>query len=77
MKQKIVIEVPLHCAKCKKKILAICTTADGVETVTLEREGRDRVVIKGEDVDAARVTQCLREKVTGYARLVSVAKDES
>lgn len=49
----------------------------GVETVTLEREGRDRVVIKGEDVDAARVTQCLREKVTGYARLVSVAKDES
>ncbi|AET00679.1 putative heavy metal-associated domain, HMA [Medicago truncatula] len=76
MMQTIVIELPLHCAKCKKKILAICTTADGVTMVTLEREGRDRVVIKGEDVDAARVTEHLREKVTRHARLVSVTNDE-
>ncbi|XP_058742871.1 heavy metal-associated isoprenylated plant protein 47-like [Vicia villosa] len=75
MTQKIVIEIPLHCAKCKRKILGICTIADGVTSVSFEREGKDRVVIKGEDVDAARVTQCLREKVSKYARLVSVARD--
>ncbi|KAL2316670.1 hypothetical protein Fmac_030546 [Flemingia macrophylla] len=27
--QKIEIEVPLHCEKCKRKIMAICTTTDG------------------------------------------------
>lgn len=48
----------------------------GVTSVSFEREEKDRVVIKGEDVDAARVTQCLREKVSKYARLVSVARDE-
>lgn len=45
----------------------------GVESVTFEREERDRVVIKGEEVDAAGVTECLRDKVSRYARLVSVA----
>ncbi|RDX61635.1 hypothetical protein CR513_60116, partial [Mucuna pruriens] len=75
VQQKIVIEVPLHCARCKKKIMTICTTADGVSSVSFEREERDRVVIKGEEVDAAGVTACLREKVNKYAKLVSVAKD--
>lgn len=45
----------------------------GVESVTFEREERDRVVIKGEEVDAAGVTECLRDKVSRHARLVSVA----
>ncbi|XP_027333865.1 heavy metal-associated isoprenylated plant protein 47-like [Abrus precatorius] len=76
MQQKIVIEVPLHCAKCKKKIMAICTTADGVTSFTFQREGKDQVVIKGEGIDAAGVTSRLREKVNKYAKLVSVAKDE-
>ncbi|KAJ1392536.1 Heavy metal-associated domain superfamily [Sesbania bispinosa] len=76
MKQKIVIEVPLHCSRCKKKIMAICTTADGVTSVIFQREEKDRVVIKGEGVDAAGVTDCLRQKVNKYAKLVSVAKDE-
>ncbi|CAL5190725.1 unnamed protein product [Lathyrus oleraceus] len=76
MRQKIVIEIPLHSAKCKRKILTICTIADGVTSVSFEREGKDRVVIKGEDVDAARVTECLREKVTKHARLVTVAMDD-
>ncbi|WJX59681.1 6-phosphofructokinase [Trifolium repens] len=72
MTQKIVIDLPLCCEKYKKKILEICTTADGVTTVTLEREGRDRVVIEGEDIDAARITECLRKKVTKNAKLVSM-----
>ncbi|CAJ2633808.1 unnamed protein product [Trifolium pratense] len=76
MTQKIVIELPLNCAKCEKKIMAICTTADGVTAFAFEREGRDRVVIKGEDIDPARITECLREKVTKHARLVSVAIDD-
>ncbi|QCE01800.1 heavy metal-associated isoprenylated plant protein 47-like [Vigna unguiculata] len=73
--QKIEIEVPLHCGRCKKKIMSICTTADGVCSVSFQREGKDKVVIKGEGVDAAGVTACLREKVNKYAKLISVAKD--
>ncbi|KAK7299957.1 hypothetical protein RJT34_10788 [Clitoria ternatea] len=75
MKQKIIIEVPLHCSRCRKKIMAICTTADGVASVSFQREGKDGVMIKGEGVDAAGLTACLRKKVK-YAELVSVVKDE-
>lgn len=32
VQQKIVIEVPLHCGKCKKKVMTICTTADGTSS---------------------------------------------
>nr|AFK49010.1 unknown [Lotus japonicus] len=76
VQQKIVIEVPLHCAKCRKKILAICATSDGVTSVTFQREGKDQVMIKGEKVDSARITECLRQKVNRHAKLLSVAKDE-
>lgn len=47
----------------------------GVCSVSFEREGKDKVVIKGEGVDAAGVTVCLREKVNKYAKLITVAKD--
>ncbi|ESW14380.1 hypothetical protein PHAVU_008G275900 [Phaseolus vulgaris] len=75
MRQRIEIEVPLHCGGCKKKIMSICTTADGVCSVSFERGGKDKVVIKGEGVDAAGLTACLRKKVNKYAELISVAKD--
>ncbi|KAK7276922.1 hypothetical protein RIF29_18071 [Crotalaria pallida] len=76
-KQKIVIEVPLHCAKCKKKIMEICTTAEGVTSVSIiQREQRDGVEIVGEGVDAARVTERLRDKVNKYAKLARVANVE-
>ncbi|KAG5053438.1 hypothetical protein JHK85_005951 [Glycine max] len=73
--QKIVIEVPLHCERCKKKIMTICTMADGVTSVTFQREEKEKVVIIGEGIDAAGVAACLRKKVNKYARLVSVAND--
>jgi len=47
----------------------------GVCSVSFQREGKEKVVIKGEGVDAAGVTACLREKVNKYAKLISVAKD--
>ncbi|XLR29435.1 heavy metal-associated isoprenylated plant protein 47 [Arachis ipaensis] len=73
MKQKIVIEVPLNCTKCKKKVLTICTTAEGVTAVKFIRDGKDRVEIIGEGVDAAEVTQDLRNKLK-FAKLVNVSK---
>ncbi|MED6205553.1 hypothetical protein PIB30_018728 [Stylosanthes scabra] len=72
-KQKIVIEVPLNCAKCKKQVLTICTTAEGVTTVKFIRDGKDRVEIIGDGVDAAEVTQDLRNKLK-FAKLVHVSK---
>ncbi|XP_027333866.1 heavy metal-associated isoprenylated plant protein 47-like [Abrus precatorius] len=76
MQQKIVIEVPLHCEECRREIMAICMTADGVTSFAFQREGKDQVVIKGEGIDAYGVTSRLRKKVNKYAKLVSVAKDE-
>ncbi|KAE9614746.1 hypothetical protein Lalb_Chr04g0247951 [Lupinus albus] len=76
MKQKIVIEVPLHCGKCKKKILKICTTAKGFMSLTTHRGEEDRVEIIGEGIDAARITERLREKVNKYAKLVRVTMVE-
>ena len=48
----------------------------GVISVALEGEERDRVVVTGEKVDAAALTQSLRKKV-GFASLVSVEDVES
>ncbi|XP_029125760.1 heavy metal-associated isoprenylated plant protein 47-like [Cajanus cajan] len=76
MGQKIEIEVPLHCERCKRKIMTICTTADGVSSVSFQRENKlDRVMVKGEGIDAAGLTACLRKKVNKYAKLLSVDND--
>ncbi|GAU28375.1 hypothetical protein TSUD_257030 [Trifolium subterraneum] len=78
MTQTIVIDqLPLHSEKHKNKIFTICLTADGVTAVNVVKEGNDSVVIKGGDhVDPARITECLRQKVTNHARLVSVVMED-
>ncbi|XP_054818096.1 disease resistance protein Pik-1-like [Prosopis cineraria] len=73
MKQKIVIEVPLKCEKCRTNAITIASEAIGVESATLERKERDQVVIIGEGVDASLVTKSLRKKLN-YAHLVAVSQ---
>ncbi|KAJ8755005.1 hypothetical protein K2173_015517 [Erythroxylum novogranatense] len=69
MKQKIVIEVHLCCEKCGSKAMQIAAVAEGVNSVALE--GKDKLVVIGEGVDAATLTCSLRKKFN-HASLLSV-----
>ncbi|TMW91562.1 heavy metal-associated isoprenylated plant protein 47 [Solanum lycopersicum] len=68
MMQKIVIRVHHKCKKCQSKALMIAAMSTGVNSVALEGEKKDKVVIIGEAVDAAGITSLLRKKV-GHASL--------
>ncbi|KAL4618747.1 hypothetical protein ACB092_06G033300 [Castanea dentata] len=71
MKQKIVIKVQVRCDKCRSKAMKVAAATDGVMSVSLQGVDRDQVVVIGERVDAACLTNTLRKKV-GYARLETV-----
>ncbi|KAI3862876.1 hypothetical protein MKX03_025147 [Papaver bracteatum] len=72
MKQKIVIEVQMHCSKCRSKALKIAAVADGiVDFVGLEGPEKDKVVVIGHNVDSAGLTSCLRNKV-GHADIIKI-----
>ncbi|GMN62120.1 hypothetical protein TIFTF001_031201 [Ficus carica] len=72
MKQKVVIEVQMKCKKCRSKALEIAVAKDGVISVALKGETKNRIEVIGEGiVDAAGLAETLRKKV-GFADLMSV-----
>ncbi|XP_024021948.1 heavy metal-associated isoprenylated plant protein 47 [Morus notabilis] len=72
MKQKVVIEVEMKCKKCRSKALEIAVAKDGVTSVAIKGERKNRIEVIGEGfVDAAGLAETLRKKV-GFADLVSV-----
>ncbi|KAI3980469.1 hypothetical protein MKX01_038641 [Papaver californicum] len=72
MKQKIVIEVQMHCSKCRSKALKLAAVAEGtVDFVGLEGAEKDQVVVIGHNVDSAGLTSTLRKKV-GHAKIIKI-----
>ncbi|XP_054793975.1 heavy metal-associated isoprenylated plant protein 41-like [Prosopis cineraria] len=72
MKQKIVKRVPMRCEDCRSKAMKIASMAKGrVNSVALDGEDRDRVVVVGEDVDPVCLAKKLRKKFRS-ATIVSV-----
>ncbi|KAI3978303.1 hypothetical protein MKX01_013101 [Papaver californicum] len=72
MKQKIVIEVQMHCSKCRSMALKLAAVADGiVDFVGLEGAEKDQVVVIGHNVDSAGLTSTLRKKV-GHAKIIKI-----
>ncbi|KAL5565564.1 hypothetical protein UlMin_028728 [Ulmus minor] len=71
MKQKIVVKVQMNCNKCRKKAMKIAAMANGVNSVKIEGEDKDRVVVTGDGVDPVCLTSSLRKKV-GSSTLLSV-----
>ncbi|KAJ4837235.1 hypothetical protein Tsubulata_027964, partial [Turnera subulata] len=71
MKQKIVIKVSVHCDKCRTKALKIAAATEGVTSVALEGDDKDKVVVIGEGVDAACLTNSLKKKMN-YASILTV-----
>ncbi|KAJ4811108.1 hypothetical protein LUZ62_023674 [Rhynchospora pubera] len=69
MKSKIVIEVQMHCAKCRSKALQIAASTDGVDSVTLQGDGKNHLVVTGDGVDSVNLTKTLRKKI-GRAAIV-------
>ncbi|CAD6243905.1 unnamed protein product [Miscanthus lutarioriparius] len=73
MKQKIVIKVQMSCDKCRSKAMPMVAATGGVDSVALDGEGRDKVVVMGEGVDSTKLTSALRKKV-GRADLLHVSE---
>ncbi|XP_057997742.1 heavy metal-associated isoprenylated plant protein 47-like isoform X1 [Hevea brasiliensis] len=63
LQQKIVIKVTTCCDKCRSKVLKTAATASGVNSVALEGDDKEKLVVIGERVDAACLTKALRKKV--------------
>ncbi|CAL5344306.1 unnamed protein product [Camellia sinensis] len=72
MKKKIVMKVEMRCQKCRTKALKVAAKAHGVESLMLEGEEKDEVVVIGDGVDAVELVKSLRKKV-GNTDILSVA----
>ncbi|XP_022717655.1 heavy metal-associated isoprenylated plant protein 47-like, partial [Durio zibethinus] len=63
VQQKIIIKISMHCSKCRAKALKIAAVAEGVTSVALHGPDKDKLMIQGEDIDAACLTTSLRKKL--------------
>ncbi|XP_022716596.1 heavy metal-associated isoprenylated plant protein 47-like [Durio zibethinus] len=63
MQQKIIIKISMHCSKCRARALKIAAVAEGVTSVALHGPEKDKLMIQGEDIDAACLTANLRKKL--------------
>ncbi|XP_050138678.1 heavy metal-associated isoprenylated plant protein 47-like [Malus sylvestris] len=69
---KIVVKVPMHCDKCRRKALKIAARAQGVSKVSIEGENKDLVEVIGDDVDSVCLTRSLRKKLGCSCTIVKV-----
>ncbi|MBA0693286.1 hypothetical protein Golax_009599 [Gossypium laxum] len=53
----------MHCSKCRKKALKVAAVAYGVTSVALHGPEKDKLMILGDGVDAACLTEALRKKL--------------
>ncbi|OWM83621.1 hypothetical protein CDL15_Pgr004050 [Punica granatum] len=72
MKQKIALKVHMQCVKCKSKALQVAAKSTGVSFVGFEGE---KIVVKGDGVDAVELAIALRKKV-GQTEIVSIQEDK-
>uniref|UniRef100_A0A0D9ZLY4 HMA domain-containing protein n=1 Tax=Oryza glumipatula TaxID=40148 RepID=A0A0D9ZLY4_9ORYZ len=72
MKQKIVIKVCAPCHGCRAKALEVAArAADGVISLAITGDDRDKLEVVGVGVDVTRLVICLRKKVC-YAEILLV-----
>ncbi|KAF5742822.1 hypothetical protein HS088_TW09G00883 [Tripterygium wilfordii] len=71
MKQKIVVKVEMRCEKCRTKALKVAAKMNGVSSMGLEGEEKDKVVVIGDGIDSVKFVKRLRRKVGGV-QIVSV-----
>ncbi|KAI3496853.1 hypothetical protein L1887_39231 [Cichorium endivia] len=63
MMQKIVIKMQPKCGRCRTKAMMIAAKASGVNSVELQGENKNQMVVIGDGVDAAALTSLVRKKI--------------
>ncbi|CAN6228472.1 unnamed protein product [Urochloa humidicola] len=71
MKQKIVIKLSMASDKCRSKAMVLAAKADGVSKMGITGDGKDRLEVEGEGIDAVCLVQCLRRKLC-HAEILQV-----
>ncbi|CAL5016467.1 unnamed protein product [Urochloa decumbens] len=71
MKQKIVIKLSMASDKSRSKAMVLAAKADGVSKMGITGDGKDRLEVEGEGVDAVCLVKCLRRKI-GHAEILQV-----
>ncbi|PUZ47564.1 hypothetical protein GQ55_7G176000 [Panicum hallii var. hallii] len=71
MKQKMVIKVSMPCARSRSRAMALAARADGVISMGIAGDSRDKLEVVGDGVDAACLVSCLRRKL-GHAEILQV-----
>ncbi|KAL6845829.1 hypothetical protein ACP4OV_024404 [Aristida adscensionis] len=71
MKQKIVVKVSMPCERSRSKAMAIAARADGVVSMGITGDARDRLEVVGDGVDSVCLVSCLRRKL-GHAEILQV-----
>ncbi|XP_054796486.1 uncharacterized protein LOC129301807 isoform X2 [Prosopis cineraria] len=75
MQQKLTIKVNMECESCRNKALKIASSVKGVSSVAIEGNEKDRVVVKGEDVDTVCLGRMLKKKFRGVT-VLTVEEDK-
>ncbi|KAJ8748147.1 hypothetical protein K2173_000555 [Erythroxylum novogranatense] len=73
--QKLVINVTFNGNKSRSKAMKIAVGFAAVESVAIGGEGKNKIEVVGDGVDAVKLTSLLRKRV-GYAVLETVAPVE-
>ncbi|PUZ47562.1 hypothetical protein GQ55_7G175800 [Panicum hallii var. hallii] len=71
MKQKMVVKVSMPCERSRSRAMALAARADGVISVAITGDARDKLEVVGDGVDPVCLVSCLRRKV-GHAEILQV-----
>ncbi|XP_061353068.1 uncharacterized protein LOC133297863 [Gastrolobium bilobum] len=62
MQQKVVLKLQMDCDKCRNKALKIAAEIQGVTSVSLEGDEKDRVAVTGDNIDMICLANQLKKK---------------
>ncbi|CAD6263418.1 unnamed protein product [Miscanthus lutarioriparius] len=71
MKQKMVIKVSMPCERSRSKAMTLAARADGVISMAITGDAKEKLEVVGDGVDPVRLVSCLRRKV-GHAEILQV-----
>ncbi|KAL6652581.1 hypothetical protein ACP70R_011506 [Stipagrostis hirtigluma subsp. patula] len=71
MKQKMVIKVSMPCEKSRTKAMVVAAKADGVISMVITGDSKDRLEVVGDGVDSVCLVRCLRKKL-GHADILQL-----
>ncbi|KAI9109075.1 hypothetical protein K1719_020030 [Acacia pycnantha] len=76
MSKKIIIKVGVCNEKGRSKAMKVAAVRPGVNSMSIEGEGRDQLVVTGQGIDSVELANILRKKL-GHATIVSVQDVEA